>query len=552
MLLLADQANSQQPSILITGYMANPTATDSNFEYVQLIATRDINFSTSNHSLVVTNNGSATSDGWVAGGSLTFGFNLTTGTVRRGESFYVGGSGKRINGSGSTDLSSLNFIRSIDNTSTGGDGFGAINGSGILGNGGADADGIAVFSGLTNSLTSSSIPLDSLFFGSGTGNAVVSGGSAGYQLASNDRYSGGKLQATSFLFADPAAGQFTRLSGAYQFTDNTFSTSRTASTVNSPTAIEDIASTYLVNHDMTWNSTNGTWNQSFASTNWTTTGSVASNFVNGDRAIFNGNSGGTITIDAGGVSPNLVHVSANSGTYTFSGGAITGSGSLTKSNAGTLVVQNTNSYSGSTTISGGTLRLSGSGSINSSSAISVGASGTLLQTSSVRIVPTVTASGPLSGVDGTAGGSQQFTQVIMNNGSRIAVEISGTISSISTDQLDVSGTLDLLPSRGKITIDLTGVGFTTTDYLNSQEFQIASAGTLKINGSTISSMTTVTSSFVVTSSSFTVFSYRVRANATGLFVTFATPEPATVLLICAGTAGVVYLLRRSNLETNGN
>jgi autotransporter-associated beta strand protein len=224
---------------------------------------------------------------------------------------------------------------------------------------------------------------------------------------------------------------------------------------------------------------------------------------------------------------------------------------LASTNTGTQILTGTTTYAGSTTINGGTLRLSGSGSINSSSAITVGTGGTLLQTSSTRITPTVTSSGTLSGVNGTAGQDQLYTGVIANSGSRLAVEISGTISSVTSDKLAASGTLDLLPSgTGTMTIDLTGVGgFTPTDFTNSQEFQVASAGTLKINGNTITGSTNVTSSFVVTSSSFTVFSYSVRADATGLFVIFATPEPATVLLICAGAAGLVHTLRRRRKET---
>ena len=58
-------------------------------------------------------------------------------------------------------------------------------------------------------------------------------------------------------------------------------------------------------------------------------------------------------------------------------GALTGSGSLLKDSTGTLTLTNNNTFSGATTINGGTLAFSGSGSIAEASTITVNNTGTL-------------------------------------------------------------------------------------------------------------------------------------------------------------------------------
>lgn len=226
-------------NVLISGYMANPAGTDGNNEYVQLVAANDIDFSVTNYSVVFANNGTATANGWAAGAALTYKFNLTSGTVVRGETFYVGGTGQLVNGAGSASMASLKWIRTIASATTNGDGFGNFNNSGVLGNGGANADGIAVFSG--TAVTSSSTPIDQVFFGTGVGNAVVSGGTAGYRLAANDRYSPTFLQSDSFLYADPTSGNFTKLTGTFNYLTNQWTTARTAG-LGSPSTLSDLTS----------------------------------------------------------------------------------------------------------------------------------------------------------------------------------------------------------------------------------------------------------------------------------------------------------------------
>ena len=112
--------------IVISGYLANPAGTDTSFEYVQLVATQDIDFSVDPFTVAWCNNSTASPKGWVAGLNLTYGFALTSGSVVKGDVFYVGGEQKKINGIGSTDISSAIWIRTKNTKTQNGDGFGSM------------------------------------------------------------------------------------------------------------------------------------------------------------------------------------------------------------------------------------------------------------------------------------------------------------------------------------------------------------------------------------------------------------------------------------------
>jgi len=226
--------------LAISGYLANPAGNDSPYEYVQLIALEPIDFSSTPLSVVWLNNGTATTNGWVEGGAISYKFNITAGNLAVGDIAYVGGSGKLINGAGSTDISGQTWLRAIDTGSTGGDGFGSAISGGVLGNGGANADGIAIFVG--TALTHTSAPIDAVFFGAAVGAALVNSGTDGYVLPVNDLYNGGFLQSGSAIFGDPASGAYTKLSGTYSTTSSQWIVPRTASSVAGPTALSNLAS----------------------------------------------------------------------------------------------------------------------------------------------------------------------------------------------------------------------------------------------------------------------------------------------------------------------
>lgn len=178
------------PSMVFTGFASDVAGGDAPYEYMQFKATRDINFAVTPFSVVTTNNAGATiptgfpANGWATGQAKTFKFNLTSGTVAKGEFFYVGGSGKLIDGPGSTDISSSKWIRAFNYSTTAGDGFGTAT-SGLLANSG-NAFGMAIFEGTT--VTVDTAPIDAIFVGSGGALYDPTPPAKGYRIPNSDLY----------------------------------------------------------------------------------------------------------------------------------------------------------------------------------------------------------------------------------------------------------------------------------------------------------------------------------------------------------------------------
>jgi hypothetical protein len=226
-LLLTTSAFAQK-GLIISEFLANPNGSDSPYEYIELVATTSINFATTPYTVVVTDAGAATSNGWKAGGTVTYAFQISAGSVTAGQVVYVGGSSMLPLSNSGTSL------RSINTGTTAGDNFGTASSDGVLGNGGSNADGIAVFDVAASSINSSKVPVDAIFFGDAIGTAFKSSGS-GYQLPVNDMYNGGKLQTNSFEAPDPGADQLIKATtGTYNPTTGTFTTARTWALTTAP------------------------------------------------------------------------------------------------------------------------------------------------------------------------------------------------------------------------------------------------------------------------------------------------------------------------------
>jgi len=261
-LLLASTAKAQNPGLVISEFFINPSGNDLNLEWVELIATSNIDFTATPYTVVVNNNGTATANGWIAGGGLSYGFQINTGSVTAGQVVYVGGSGMAPTGT---------RIRTIDVTTTAGDGFGsAAPTAGVFGNGGGNADGIAVFNLPVASITSSTVPVDAVFYGTAIGTAFVSA-STGYELPVNDLYPGGKLQANSFFTTDPGANSL-KATGFFNTTSNVFSSQRSWSS-QLPTN-DNLSSISLVTVDPPGTATISTNVQTVSETSGTATVNV--------------------------------------------------------------------------------------------------------------------------------------------------------------------------------------------------------------------------------------------------------------------------------------
>ncbi|WP_113634735.1 hypothetical protein [Nubsella zeaxanthinifaciens] len=256
---LAAMLLSAKAQIIITGIMADPSGTDASasvgikaYEYAQFKATQNIDFSVTPYSVVFLYETTTTplpDLGWASGSQgLTFQFSLTSGTVSKGEFFYVGGDGQKIWGSTSTDISSSKWIRSFDYAKVAGDNSNGVVKTALLGNS-TRANGIAVFSG-TNVLESS-IPLDVIFFGSvGTNHYSAGPPEKGYRITNNDFFavsSGeffnkGTNVNTIALSAAADLGKFIKFGGDFNSTTGTWNSPRVATlvTLTNASTISDI------------------------------------------------------------------------------------------------------------------------------------------------------------------------------------------------------------------------------------------------------------------------------------------------------------------------
>ena len=235
LVLTTTYAKSQ---IVISGYMSNPIGADKNLEYMQFLATEDIDFSAKNFAVVVSKNSTAATPnpgepaakGWATGGDRTYKFNLTKGSVKKGDLFYVGAR-KLINGAKSTDISNAKWISSKNYSDEAGDDFG--NASGSLFPNSGRAAGIAVFA--TKDVSVTTVPIDVIFFQT-SGGGVLWDGDKGYLISDNDLYNTkdsryfrgeGKNKAT-FKNAgeEDTSSYFTKLGGVYDATNKSWSKSR--------------------------------------------------------------------------------------------------------------------------------------------------------------------------------------------------------------------------------------------------------------------------------------------------------------------------------------
>jgi autotransporter-associated beta strand protein len=178
----------------------------------------------------------------------------------------------------------------------------------------------------------------------------------------------------------------------------------------------------------------------------TATGAVesvtGSNTLTGPIFLNNGNP--TMSVDAGStltVSTNPVNLNTFTLAVDVAGAAtftspIQGTGGLTKAGAGVLTLSGTNTYTGPTTVSAGTLLVNGS---QSSSSGSVASGATLGGTGTIGAV---TVNGTLSpGVGGP--GVLHTGNATFNGSATFAVDLDGTTVGSGYDQLFATGTVTL-------------------------------------------------------------------------------------------------------------
>jgi len=257
----------------------------------------------------------------------------------------------------------------------------------------------------------------------------------------------------------------------------------------------------------------------------------------------NGSTDRNFTLTAGTASG--ISVANSTVALTISGTAATTTGGLIKSGAGTLVLSANNTYTGATTINGGTLQIgngSTTGSLSASSAITnngtlafnrgntitqgtdfnsvISGTGALIQAGSGTLIlsgantyngTTTISAGTLQIGNGSTTGSLSASSAITNNGTLAfnrsnTITISNTISGsgnltqLGTSTLTLGGTSDntytgtTTVSNGTLTLDKTsGVvavggdlvlnGSSKLLYVSGKNEQIANTASVTINGS---------------------------------------------------------------------
>lgn len=195
---------SMAQDLLITGFIGDPKGADGGYEYVQMLATKDIDFAVTPYSIVFCGNaGTASSNtpldaGWATGGQRTIKWNINSRSVKKGEFFYFGFQGKKVNGtSGIAFPATTNWYQKTYNSGSGATnaGDGGLVRASSFGNSGpwpnnGNTCGVALFKG--TSVTETTVPEDVLFVATGGGTAVYDNTKnpiLGYRICNNDWYS---------------------------------------------------------------------------------------------------------------------------------------------------------------------------------------------------------------------------------------------------------------------------------------------------------------------------------------------------------------------------
>ena len=196
-------------------------------------------------------------------------------------------------------------------------------------------------------------------------------------------------------------------------------------------------------------------------------------FLNGDDVVFDDSGSNAPPINLSGfLSPGSVTVNASQD-YTFGGsGSLGGPMALFKSGSGQLILTTSNSFSGGTTISNGTLLVNNTrGSGTGTGAVTVASGGTLGGTGVIG--GPVTVNGTLAPGSSSVGTLTVSNNLVVNSGAVLAYEL-GTTSdrTVVSGNLTLGGTLNVSDAGG------FGVGtYTLFTY----------GGTLAYNGLTIGS-----------------------------------------------------------------
>jgi T5SS/PEP-CTERM-associated repeat protein/autotransporter-associated beta strand protein len=282
---------------------------------------------------------------------------------------------------------------------------------------------------------------------------------------------------------------------------------------------------------------------------------VGGNCFRGSAGTINLNPGGTLQIGTGGTRGGLdVPTLTNNGTLIFNrsdaatyAGTISGSGTIVKLGAGPLTLAGPNSTSGLTTLAGGTLALSGSGSIgtgglNLGTAAGPGTFDLAALTAGTYSLP---ATGDLTGVGTLFGPGKSLAvlgsflpgnspgTVTVGTGFTLDLANSGTSLFEITSPIYTAGTFDLVNGAGSVVFGgVLDLAFTNGPYANGTDVLTIFAATGGFSGD----FTSVVATGLGAGQSATF------NPATGTIS--VVPEPSTYAISTIATVGLAGLMRR--------
>jgi uncharacterized repeat protein (TIGR01451 family) len=289
----------------------------------------------------------------------------------------------------------------------------------------------------------------------------------------------------------------------------------------------------------------------------------------GTLTVSNTISGATMGLTVGGA-----------GNTTISGVIGTTTGSLTKDSTGVLLLSAVNTYTGATTVSGGTLRLGIANAVSASSAVTVAAGATLDMNGFSDTIGSLAGAGTVtSGVAGAvtlnAGGnntSTAFSGVMQNGAGTLAVTKTGTgtwtlsgastytgLTTISAGVIDVQSNTALGGAAGATTVaagaalQVDGTGLAIAEPLTLNGTGIANGGALRnlANNNTVSGAITLASASRVSSDAGTLTISNTIGGATQA-LTVAGAGNTAISGVIGTTTGTLTKLGTGTLTLSGN
>ncbi len=278
--------------------------------------------------------------------------------------------------------------------------------------------------------------------------------------------------------------------------------------------------------EISWNTGNGIWDTN--AVNWIDATMASVKFVNGSNSVIFGDasgvSGNPVVTLTNTLSPVSVTINSASHNYTITGtGGIAGSGALQVKN-GTLTNATVNSYNAGTVVSGGTLQISGSGTMGD-------------------------ASSPLLVSGGTVdlGGTSQSVGAVTLTSGNIQ---NGTLTNTSFSVSNTSALTLNLVLAGSGGVTKTGNGILILTNANTYSGKtFVNAGTVSIDagsclgaapGGTVADQLTLDGGALKMTGSFTFAGTRgITVGSNGGIIDVDTNQSVTYPSLLAGSTGVV-------------